>query len=81
MALVIEDAETERLVQELAQATGESLADAVRLAIEERLTRLSQHRSIADELMAIGRHCAALADDDTRSADEILGYDENGLPT
>jgi hypothetical protein len=30
-------------------------------------------------LMEIGRHCAALPDVDTRSPDEIVGYDEAGM--
>jgi hypothetical protein len=29
--------------------------------------------------MEIGRHCAALPDYDTRSPDEIVGYDETGM--
>ena len=36
--------------------------------------------SIREELLAIGRRCAALPDLDTRSTEEILGYDELGLP-
>jgi len=35
---------------------------------------------LEDELLAIGRRCAALPDLDRRSPDEILGYDEVGLP-
>ncbi len=31
-------------------------------------------------LMEIGRHCASLPDFDTRTPDEILGYDEYGVP-
>ena len=33
----------------------------------------------AEALLEIGRHCAALPDLDTRTADEIIGYDENGM--
>jgi antitoxin VapB len=36
---------------------------------------------LKDELLAIASHCAALPDLDRRSADEILGYDDRGLPT
>ncbi len=35
----------------------------------------------AQELIAIGRRCAALPDLDSRSAEDILGYDEKGLPS
>ena len=31
--------------------------------------------------MELGARYSALPDADTRGADEILGYDENGLPT
>ena len=36
---------------------------------------------LAERLMAIGRDVAAMPVLDSRSADEILGYDENGLPS
>jgi antitoxin VapB len=31
-------------------------------------------------LLQIGRRCAALPELDSRSAEEIIGYDEHGLP-
>ena len=40
----------------------------------------SGSRPLIDELAAIRRRCAALPTLDTRSAEEILGYDEAGLP-
>ena len=36
--------------------------------------------SLKDEILAIGKRCAALPDLDLRSVAEILGYDEHGLP-
>jgi len=83
MALNIKDKETDRLARELAKATGETVTDAVKHAVKERLMRLPQKgkRSVSEELMEIARRCAALPDLDTRTPDEILGYDENGLPT
>lgn len=83
MALNIKDPETDRLVRDLAKATGETVTDAVRNAVKERLERMRHRvkRSLADDLMEIGRHCAAAPEYDSRTADEILGYDANGLPT
>ena len=84
VALNIKDPTTEKLVRELADCTGETVTTAVRHAAEQRLQRVRRRlsgRSLKDELMAIGKRCAALPDFDTRSADEIIGYDENGLPT
>jgi antitoxin VapB len=84
MALNIKDPATEKSVRELAAATRETVTTAVRRAAEERLARVRhQHagRSIADEILEIGQRCAALPDLDRRSADEIIGYDERGLPS
>jgi antitoxin VapB len=46
-----------------------------------RQTSQPRTLSLSEELLAIGRRCAALPDLDPRSPDELLGYDENGLPT
>ena len=37
--------------------------------------------SLAADIMEIGKRCAALPDLVHRSAEEILDYDENGLPS
>jgi antitoxin VapB len=83
MALNIKDPATERSIRELAAATGEGLTTTVRRAVEERLRRVrrSRGRDLRDQLMEIAEHCASLPDLDARSEEEILGYDEHGLPT
>jgi antitoxin VapB len=84
MALNIKDRATEQSVRELAALTGESVTTAVRRAAEDRLLRVRRARadgSLAAELLEIGRRCAALPDLDQRTPDEILGYDEHGLPS
>lgn len=83
MPLNIKNPPAEQAVRELAAWTGESVTTAVWRAAEERLSRLRRTRgdgSLAAELVAIGRRCAALPDLDGRTPDEILGYDEHGLP-
>ncbi|HEV3155989.1 MAG TPA: type II toxin-antitoxin system VapB family antitoxin [Candidatus Baltobacteraceae bacterium] len=81
--LSIKDTETERLAHELAQATRESITDAIAVALQERLDRV---RAAADsvrltaDLLEIGHHCAQHATLDPRSPDEILSYNESGLP-
>jgi antitoxin VapB len=83
MALSIKDPEADRLARQLAQATGESITAAITTALRERLERVNRRprpRSLVDELDEIARRCAALPVLDHRSADEILGYDQNGLP-
>lgn len=83
MALNIRNRETERLADALARETGETKTEAVTKALRDRLARLRRERGrrrLADELEDIARHCAALPILDPRSPDEILGYDQNGLP-
>jgi antitoxin VapB len=84
MALSLKDPETDRLAREVAKMTGESLTEAVRNALKERLKRERLRKGkpahdLAEALNALGKECAALPDFDTRSSDEILGYDENGM--
>jgi len=82
--LNIRNPETERLAAELARRTGETKTEAVTKALRDRLDRVKRERSgrrLADELQAIVDEFAALPVLDDRSADEIIGYDENGLPT
>lgn len=84
MALSIKDPVTEKLARELAEKTGENITTATRRALEERLRRLSNltHReNLLQDVEAIQNRIRALPVLDARSADEILGYDENGLPT
>ena len=84
MALSLKDPETDRLAREVARLTGESLTEAVRTALAERLERERlrrgrSKRSLAERLNEIALRCAARPELDSRSADEIIGYDENGM--
>jgi antitoxin VapB len=84
MALNIKDPQTDSLVRELAQSTGETITQAVEIAVAERLDRLraGRHpRGLADELDRIALRCVTLPLLDTRSDDEIMGYDELGMPS
>lgn len=83
MALNIRNPETERLASELARETGETKTEAVTKALRDRLMRLRRERSrrrLTDELDTIALQCAARPVLDARSAEEILGYDDRGLP-
>jgi antitoxin VapB len=84
MALNIKNADTDRLAHELAAATGESLTEAVTTALRERLAavrRRGERRVLHAEIAQIQAFVKSLPDRDTRSPEEILGYDEFGLPS
>jgi antitoxin VapB len=83
MALSIKSIEVERLAREIAAKTGESLTGAIQKALQERLDRIRRERRsqiLASQLQEILRRVDQLPVLDSRSADEILGYDEHGLP-
>ncbi len=83
MALNIRNPEAERLAETLARLACETKTEAVTKALRDRLARLRRERSgrrLADELDEIGLHCSRLPVRDTRSPEEILGYDESGVP-
>jgi antitoxin VapB len=83
MALSIKDPDADRLARELAARTGETLTEAIVTSLRERLERerrKARRRGLADDLGEIGRRCASLPLLDKRTADEILGYDRDGLP-
>ena len=83
MALSIKSIEVERMAREISSRTGESLTGAIQRALEERLERLKQARRqqvLAAQLEEILQRVDRLPILDSRSPDEILGYDEHGLP-
>ena len=85
MALNIKNADAQRIARELAQAEGSTITKAVTKALREALNKVNArnkaaHEVIAEELDAIALHCASLPVIDSRPAEEILGYDENGSP-
>jgi len=86
MNLIIKSDEARKLATRLAEASGDSIDQVVTEALREKANRELQvaptdRSGIAEKLLEIGRRYSTLPDKDTRTADEILGYDENGLPT
>ena len=80
MALCIKRWGGEKLARELSKLTGESLTEAVVHWLERRLAeerKASRRRRSIDDLVDRFGQLPIL---DTRSSDEILGYDEDGLP-
>jgi antitoxin VapB len=82
MALNIKNEEAHRMAKELAEAHGITLTEAVTSALSASLESLpgSPPEVLLQEIAEIQRFVADLPDLDTRTADEILGYDRHGLP-
>lgn len=83
MALSIKHPEADKLARQLAARTGETLTEVVVVALRERLARetgRARPDALSDELATIRHRCAALPVVDDRAADEIVGYDDRGLP-
>jgi len=81
--LNIKSPEADKLARELARRTGKSITDVITTALQESLARETARagrRTLAEDLREIGQRCAALPDLDPRSAEEIIGYDEIGVP-
>ncbi|MDQ3522041.1 MAG: type II toxin-antitoxin system VapB family antitoxin [Gemmatimonadota bacterium] len=83
MALSIKNLETERLARELAQVTGESLTEAVTEALRQRMLRETGRANDATldaDLCAIQERFMRLPVLETGTDEELVGYDEHGLP-
>ena len=83
MAMSIKSIEVERLAREISKKTGDSLTGTLQKALEERLERLKRQRRgqiVFSQLEEILQRVDQLPVLDSRGPDEILGYDEHGLP-
>ena len=83
MPISIKNPETEKLAREVSKETGESLTTAITTALRDRLQRLRgrrQAKNLREDVDEILRRVDALPILDERSSDEIIGYDEDGLP-
>ena len=90
MGLSIKYAEVERMARELASRRGVSMTEAIRQSLEreverEEIVRSATRRSTGpserfEAMMAIARETAAMPRISDLSDDEILGYDDFGVP-
>ncbi len=87
MGMSIKNAEVERLARTLAKARKISLTEAIRQALARELEReigggtRKWDEAKYQRLKKIVQEAASLPVIDDRSEDEILGYDEFGIPT
>jgi antitoxin VapB len=83
MALSIQNPKAEKLAREVAAKSGESITQAIITALEDRLERMRGKRTTIDltaEILNIAESCSNLPDRDTRTPDQILGYNHQGVP-
>ena len=83
MALSIKSDEADQLARELVAETGETLTEAVVIALRERLDREHARRgaSMRMQLERLAADVAALPVADGRTPEDIIGYDDAGLPS
>lgn len=72
--------ETEALVRARAAAAGKTPDEVIREAVSARPATPTSRRDRIALMEAISLRCAALPLLDSRSAEEIIGYDECGVP-
>ena len=85
MSLNIKNPEAHALAERVAKLTGETLTDAVTVALRERLARLEQKpefdEALYEKLKAIATGCRKHMREPYLSAEHgDLLYDERGLP-
>jgi len=82
--LNIKDPEVRALAKELARRRGETMTEAVKHALREQLGSErgagSETRRVVARVLERARRTAALPVLDPRTAEEILGYEEHGVP-
>ena len=83
MSLNIKNEEAHRLASELAQLRGVSTTQAVLDAVRndlDREKRRTSRQGLAQEILEIGRHCAAHMQPFASEDHADMLYDEKGLP-
>lgn len=83
MALSIKSDEADRLARQLSAETGESLTEAVVVALRQRLEHAQATKAVGMgvRLRRLQQDVSALPVLDARAPEEILGYDSEGLPS
>lgn len=79
----IKDPEVYKMARKVADRKGLSLTGAVREALREKLERETPRPLAAwrvEKLREIADRCSKLPTLDPRTPDEIIGYDEIGVP-
>ena len=85
MPLNIKNEDAHRLAKKLASLTNSSITEAVTTALRDAVEKAQSRsrlleRRLVSSLDEIAELCSELEVLDTRAPDEILGYNEKGVP-
>ena len=85
MSILVKNVETEKKIRKLARRTGETMTAAIDRAVDDRLAKLGPERRKKGridrkKLAELLAYFDSLPVDDPRSPQEIIGYDESGVP-
>ena len=85
MPLNIKNEEAHKMARELAELKRTTITEAVMQALRDAIERSRAHERNSrdvwgEELREIAEITSNLRSRDRRSTEEILGYDENGIP-
>jgi antitoxin VapB len=85
MSILVKNVETEKKIRKLARRTGETITAAIDRAVDDRLAKLGPEqrkkgRIDRKKLAELLAYFDSLPVDDPRSPEEIIGYDEFGVP-
>ncbi|MEW6184613.1 MAG: type II toxin-antitoxin system VapB family antitoxin [Thermodesulfobacteriota bacterium] len=83
MPLSIHNPRAEKLARELAAKSGQTITQAIINALEDRLLRIQGKKEpvdLAGEMLKIAHRCGRIPDKDSRNAEQILNYNQEGVP-
>lgn len=83
MSLNIKSPQAHRLAKELAQLTGESMTEAVTIALQQRLDSIKQEapETLTEKILSLSADCQGRWKEPwTSTSHDALLYDELGLP-
>lgn len=81
MGISIKDEHASELARQLAAEADESITTAVSVAVRERLERLRARKGRRAAVQRVLQAAWNLQRGDQRTPEEVIGYDEHGLPT
>lgn len=84
MAFHVSSERVDQNVRRLAALTGQSLTDAIDSAVIDKLRRLEPRKpdpNYVEDLLRMAAEIRSKLRPTGQTPDELLGYDENGLPS